>query len=194
MHIAAYIVIALAFAISNMLLFRRCAELTPIRLTRGLLLTLMVAGLQLALFMLGLLLGDMLRFELPDNQDAFAMANAMIFMGLDAIVISRMVMPYLRREPKLPLFNLGDNKSSRAMAFIASVNTLLVGLGAGFVAASAENFFRTLWPLLVLVILWLFGYWGLMLGRQKVAVRPTRWMVIAAIMLLGVGIAAVVNA
>ena len=49
MHIAAYIVLALAFGISNMLLFRRCAEPTPIRLSRGLLITLVVAAVQLAL-------------------------------------------------------------------------------------------------------------------------------------------------
>lgn len=192
MHIAAYIVLALAFAISNMLLFRRCAEPTPIRLTRGLWLTFFVAATQTAFFLLGILLGDLIRFELPDDSSAFASANALIFLGLDLFVMLRMLLPYLHREPRLPLFDLGNGKASLALSFTAAVNPLLVGLGTGFVASTAD--INILWPIVMLVLLWLFGYWGLMLGRQKVAVRPTRWMVIAAVMLLGVGIAALLRA
>ena len=192
MHLVAYIVIALAFAISNMLLFRRCAELTPIRLTRGLGLTLCVAAVQTALFLLGWVLGDLLRFELPDDASAFSTANAMIFLGLDIFVMLRMLLPYLRREPRLPLFDLGNNKATIAMSLTAAINPLLVGLGTGFVASTSDIY--KVWPIAMLVLLWLLGYWGVMLGRRKVAIRPVRWMVIAAIMLLGVGIATMVNA
>ena len=192
MHLVAYIVIALAFAISNMLLFRRCAELTPIRLTRGLGLTLCVAAMQTALFLLGWVLGDLLRFELPDDASAFSTANAMIFLGLDIFVMLRMLLPYLRREPRLPLFDLGNNKATIAMSLTAAINPLLVGLGTGFVASTSDIY--KVWPIAMLVLLWLLGYWGVMLGRRKVAIRPVRWMVIAAIMLLGVGIATMVNA
>ena len=192
MHIAAYIVLALAFGICNMLLFRRCAELTPIRLSRGLLVTIAVAAAQCALFLLGMLLGDLLRFELPDDSTAFAKANALIFLGLDIIVMLRMLKPYLRREPKLPLFDLTSNRACSALALTAAVNPLLVGLGAGFVASTDDM--HKVWPILMLVLMWLLGYWGVMLGRQKVAMRPVRWMIIAAVLLLGVGIAAMVNA
>ena len=192
MHIAAYIVIALAFAISNMLLFRRCAELTPIRLSRALWLTLCVSAVQTALFLLGWVLGDMLRFELPDDSSAFSSANAMIFLGLDIFVMLRMLLPYLRREPRLPLFDLGNNKATMAISLTAAINPLLVGLGAGFVASTSDIY--KVWPIAMLVLLWLLGYWGVMLGRRKVAIRPVRWMLIASILLLGVGIAAMVNA
>lgn len=192
MHIAAYIVLALAFGISNMLLFRRCAEPTPIRLSRGLLITLVVAAVQLALFLLGIVLGDLLRFEIPDDPDAFTKANALIFLGLDIFVMLRMLLPYLRREPKLPLFDLGSNKACAAMAFASGINMLLVGLGAGFVATTAD--LHKIWPIIMLVLLWFLGYWGVMLGRRKVALRPIRWMLIAAILLLGTAIAAMVNA
>ena len=192
MLIAAYIAIALAFGIADMLLFRRCAEPAPIRLSRGMLLALVVAVVQTALFLLGMVLGDLLRFELPNNADAFSGTNALIFLGLDLFVLLRMLLPYLRREPRLPLFDLGNNAACAALAFTAAVNTLLVGLGAGFVASPAADLHKALWPMLVLCFL--LGYWGLMLGRQKVAMRPVRWMVIAAVLLLGVGIAAMVNA
>lgn len=192
MHIAAYIVIAIAFGISNMLLFRRCAELTPVRLSRGLWLTFFVALVQVALFVGGMAIGNLLRFELPDDADAFRQANAWIFMGLDIIVMLRMLKPYLRREPKLPLFDLGNNKVQIALALTAAVNPMLVGLGAGFVASSAE--FKVILPIVMLVLMWLFGYWGVMFGRRKVEMRPRRWMIIAAVLLVGVAVAAIVNA
>ncbi len=192
MHIAAYIVLSLAFAISNMLLFRRCAEHAPIRLTRGLWLSFFVAAVQAALFMGSMAIGNLLRFELPDNPDAFRQANALIFFGLAIFVMLRMLLPYLRREPKLPLFDLTNDKIHIAMAITAAVNPLLVGLGAGFVATSAQ--FSIVLPLVMLVLMWLFGYWGVMLGRRKVEMRPRRWMVIAAVLLLGTAIAALVNA
>ena len=191
MLIAAYLVLAIAFGISNMLLFRRCAEPTPIRLSRGLILALVVAVVQTALFLLGMLLGDLLRFELPDSPDAFGMTNALIFMGLDIFVMLRMLLPHLRREPRLPLFDLGSNVACLALAVTSGINLLLVGLGMGFVASLATDFHKALWPMLVLLSL--FSYWGIMLGRQKVVMRPRRWMLIASILLLGVAIAAVVN-
>lgn len=192
MHIATYIVLSLAFGISNMLLFRRCAELTPIRLTWGLWLSFFVAAMQAALFLGGMAIGNLLRFELPDNPDAFTNANALIFFGLTIFVMLRMLLPYLRREPKLPLFDLTNDKIRFALALTAAINPLLVGLGAGFVASSAQ--FSIVLPLVMLVLMWLFGYWGIMLGRRKVTMRPRRWMIVSCALLLGVAIAAIVNA
>lgn len=192
MHIAAYLVIALAFGISNMLLFRRCAELTPIRLTQGLWLSFFVGLTQATLFLGGMAIGNLLRFELPDNPDAFTNANALIFFGLTIFVMLHMLLPYLRREPKLPLFDLTNDKVRVALALTAAVNPLLVGLGVGFVASSAQ--FSLILPLVMWVLLWFFGYWGIMLGRRKVTLRPRRWMIVSCVLLLGVAIAAIVNA
>ena len=192
MLIAAYIVLAIAFGISNMVLFYRCAEITPIRLSRGLFITFLVSVVQTVLFLLGMFLGDILRFELPTDAEAFSKTNSLIFLGLDLFVMLRMLMPYLKREPKLPVFNLGSNSACVAMAFATAINLLLVGIGAGFVASLAMDLHKALWPLII--ILFLAGYWGLMLGRTKVNIRPRRWMIVASVLLLAVAIAAVVNA
>lgn len=192
MLIAAYIVLGLAFGISNMVLFHRCAEVTPIRLSRGLLITLITAVIQTALFLLGMLLGDMLRFELPVDSGAFAKTNALIFLGLDIFVMMRLLLPHLRREPRLPLFDLSSNAACTAMAVATGINMLLVGIGVGFVASLGNEMHKALWPMLVLTFL--ASYWGLMLGRRKVAIRPRRWMIVVSVLLLGVAIAAVVDA
>lgn len=192
MIIAAYIVLALAFGISDMILFQRCGKITPIRLSRGMMVTLVVAVVQTMLFMLGMLLGDLLRFELPTDAQAFAKTNAMIFMGLAVFVVLRMLMPHLRREPKLPLFNLGNNAACVAMAFATGINYLLIGLGAGFVVSIECDFHKALWPMLV--VLFLTGYFGLMLGRRNVALRTRRWMIVVAVLIMAVAIGALVNA
>ncbi len=139
MLIAAYIVLAIAFGISNMVLFYRCAEITPIRLSRGLFITFLVSVVQTVLFLLGMFLGDILRFELPTDAEAFSKTNSLIFLGLDLFVMLRMLMPYLKRESQLPIFNLGSNSACVAMAFATAINLLLVGLGAGFVASVAMD-------------------------------------------------------
>lgn len=192
MLIIAYFALALAFGISDMILFHRCAEVTPIRLSRGLVVTLSVAMVQTALFLLGMFIGDILRFELPTDAGAFAKTNALIFMGLTVFVMFRMLSPHLKKEPRLPLFNLTSNAACTALAFATGINLLLVGLGAGFVASIDIDFHKTLWPLLT--IMFLAGYWGLMLGRRKVAVRPRVWVIVATVLLFTVSVAAVVNA
>lgn len=192
MLIAAYIVIALSFGICNMLLMRRCAEVTPIRLSRGLLITFLLAIIQTSLFIMGMFVGNFLRFELPADAGAFSKTNSIIFLGLDIIVMLRMLMPYLKREPGLPIFNLASNAACVAMAFASAISLMLIGIGAGFVASPNNDLHKVLWPMLI--ILFPFAYWGLMLGRRKVAVRPRRWMLVASILLLAVAIAAVVNA
>lgn len=192
MHLASYLVLALAFGITNMILFRRCAEITPIRLSRGLLLTLFCACIQTAMFLLGILLGDLLRFELPAVEGAFTKTNALIFLGLDLFVMVRMLMPFLRRDPSLPLFDLGNNAACAAMAFATGINLLLVGLGAGFVATLSQGLHKALWPMII--ILFLAGYWGVMMGRRKVAIRPRLWMIMASVLSVAVAMIAVITA
>lgn len=192
MLIAAYIVLGIAFGISGMLLFYRCSEAIPVRLSHGLMAALLVATVQTVLFLLGMTLGNLLRIELPDDPDAFRHANALVMLGLTIFVVLRQLLPFLRREPRLSLFNISAWKSVMAMAVATGINHFLVGLGAGFVASPATDLHKALWPLLILMFL--LGYWGIMLGRQKVQLQPRRWMVVASILLLGVAIAAVVNA
>lgn len=183
MRIATYIVVALAFGIADMLLFRRCAQASPIALVRGLLVALFTAAVQSALFLLGMAVGGLLRFELPDAADAFTRANAFVFVGLDVFVMLRMLWPYLRKGAQLPVFDLASSWAVAALAVASGINLLLLGLGMGFVASADADLHRALWPLLVLLSL--ASYWGIMLGRRSVAVRPRRWMLVVCVLLVG---------
>lgn len=191
MHVAFFIVIALALGLCDMLLFRRCAEATPIRLSSGLLAALAVAVIHVFMYWLGAFIGNLIQLESIDNPMLFARENAYICLGLFLIVVIKMLFPYLRREPRLPLFSLGSASSVLAMAFASGINVLLLGIGTGFVEQGIR-IHCIVWPLFIATFI--FGYLGVMYGRQKVQMRPRRWMVAACILLLGVGIAAVVNA
>ena len=202
MHLVAYIVLSMAFGIANMLLFHRCAEAFSsaaagsltlrLRLSRGLVVTFLVALVQALLFLLGMFVGDLLRFELPADASAFSKTNALVFLGLAVFVMLRMLMPYLKREPKLPLFNLGSNAACAAMAFATGINLLLTGLGTGFVASLSSDLHKALWPMLI--VMFLAGYWGLMLGRSKVSIRPKVWMIVASLLMLAVAFFATITA
>ncbi len=187
MSLVSYIVIATAFGILNMLLFRRCAEATPVRLSVGLTISLLVAAVHALLLWLGAWLGNTFRFELAADPMAFQSANCWIFFALALFVGLRTALPYLRREPKLPVFSLEGFGQVVLLAAATGINVFLVGVGIGF-ADSVLHTHRCIWPMLTMCVL--LGYLGVMFGRQKVAVRPRRWAFVAALMVLGVAVAA----
>lgn len=174
-----------------MLLFRRCAEPFPVRLSSGLGVALIVSAVQTALYLLGFIIGDLLRIESPSDTDFFNPTNAYIMFGLFVVVIIKLLFPYLRREPKLPIFDITDNKAVIAMSVASGINVLIIGIGIGFTTQFTGHLHVTLWPMLLLSFV--LGYLGIMFGRQKVAMRQRRWMVVACVILLGTAIATLVN-
>ncbi len=191
MSLISYIILALAFGIDAMLLFRRCGEATPVQLLPGLGIVAAVAVIHTVLYWLGAWVGNYLAFYSPEEPDRYNDLNSYVFLGLAVVVAIKLLAPYLRREPQLPVFNLTNRLAVLSMAVATGVNILLVGVGTGFVE-QIPNVHKIVWPLLATGTL--LGYLGLMFGRQKVDLRPRRWMVIASVLLLGVAIAAVVNA
>lgn len=190
MSIVSFIVVALALGLVNMVLFRRCGESTPVRLSAGLLIVLAVSAVHAVLYYLGGQLGALLRLESTDDINMYDDVNAYIFLGIVIVVIIKLMVPYLRREPRLPVFSLAQAGPVLAMAIATGINVLLVGIGAGF-AAKGMSFHVWVWPLLCFSFV--LGYMGLMYGRRKVQMRPRRWMVLASVLLLATAIAACVN-
>lgn len=191
MSLVSYIVISLAFGICNMLLLRRCVDAVPVRLSAGLAIALAVAVVHALLLWVGVLLGNLLRFELADNPHAFHRANCWVFIAFALFVSVRTLFPYLRRELRLPIFSLDSVGRVVLMAFATGIDVLLVGIGVGF-ADGDPGFGRVFWSMLIISML--LGYLGVMFGRQKVAVRPRRWAIVAALMILGVAVASLFSA
>ena len=84
-------------------------------------------------------MGDLLRIEGTDAPQLYARTNAYIFLGLTIFVTLRMLIPYLKRKPQLPTFDLRNWGSAIAMSVASGINVLLVGLGLGFVTDLLVN-------------------------------------------------------
>ena len=192
MSIAAYLVLALAIGITAMIHLRNCAAATSVKLARGLAVAFILAAIYVLLYLLGISLGDILRIEGKESADLFARANAFIFLGLAVFVALRLIAPYLRRKPKPAVFDLRTWTSVLALSVATGINVLLLGIGMGFSSPLAGHTHLAIWPLFGFTFL--LGYLGIMFGRQKVTMRPRRWMIVAGIFILGTAIAAVINA
>lgn len=185
MTIFEYILIALAFGTETMLFMRRHTEKVPVRLTQGAALASIVALVYAVMFLLGIRIGNILRFADPDMGASFDTANSLVFVGLAVVVVLKMLISLRRRKNReAVIYNIERYTTMVALAFAMGINVLIFGLGVGFLPATDGDLWRVAIPMFVAVLL--LAYWGVMLGRQKVEIRENRWIFISVILLLSV--------
>ena len=185
MTIFEYILIALAFGIETMLFMRRHTEKVPVRLTQGAALASIVALVYAVMFLLGIRIGNILRFADPDMGASFDTTNSLVFVGLAVVVVLKMLISLRRRKNReAVIYNIERYTTMVALAFAMGINVLIFGLGVGFLPATDGDLWRVAIPMFVAVLL--LAYWGIMLGRQKVEIREKRWIFISVILLLAV--------
>lgn len=176
MTIVDYIVLSLAIGVDAMVAMRPCAEQSPVRLVKGLLLSLCMGVVYVALMSAGVVIANRLRFDLPE-------VDKMICLGFIVLVAVKMLLG-LKKEPGA--YDITRFGVALLMDVARGINVLLIGLGVGFVGLLADDFWKYALPMLGLVSL--SSMWGIMLGRKKVAVRHRRWKVIAVLCLLVIAI------
>lgn len=185
MTIFEYILIALAFGTETMLFMRRHTEKVPVRLTQGAAIASIVALVYAVMFLLGIRIGNILRFADPDMGASFDTANSLVFVGLAVVVVLKMLISLRRRKNReAVIYNIERYTTMVALAFAMGINVLIFGLGVGFLPATDGDLWRVAIPMFVAVLL--LAYWGVMLGRQKVEIREKRWIFISVILLLAV--------
>ncbi len=185
MTIFEYILIALAFGTETMLFMRRHTEKVPVRLTQGAALASIVALVYAVMFLLGIRIGNILRFADPDMGASFDTANSLVFVGLAVVVVLKMLISLRRcKNREAVIYNIERYTTMVALAFAMGINVLIFGLGVGFLPATDGDLWRVAIPMFVAVLL--LAYWGVMLGRQKVEIREKRWIFISVILLLAV--------
>ena len=174
--IVEYIILAFALAIPTMVILRECAQRQPIRLTKALPATLLIALEQTLLLLLGIFIANMLRFNLPEYDN-------LIYLGLLIVVALRMFFSAFHKADKeRPVFDISRWGTIVLLGVATGTNLLFVGLAIGFRADFSQVLWRVSIPLLV--IIFLLGYLSIMMGRQKKQMRVRRWQLIAVLFLL----------
>lgn len=187
MPVVCFVLVALAVGVDVFLQTYRSATTREVRLSYGLLVAFVTAVACLLLYWLGVRLGDLLRFEAAGAEDAYDSYNIAVMLGIIIVVAVKMVLPYLRREPQLPAFDIASRGGLVSLAVVSATNPLLLGVGVGFVGGASWS----AW--LVGGVVFLLSYFGLMFGRQEVALRPRRWAVFATLLLLVAAVVAAVR-
>ncbi len=193
MSIISFIVLALALGISAMVLMHRCADAAPIQLSSGLLVSFALATIHVALFCLGIYLGNSLRFIDLDNPDAYRKTNALVFLGFAVVVAVKQLFPHMGRKTRPAAFDLNAGTFRTLLLSVATgINGFLLGLGVGFVVLLRDSLHSALWP--VWTATFLFAYLGIMFGRQHVVLRPRRWMGLSSLILFAAALITVIVA
>ena len=160
----------------------RCADARPIPLSSGVLVSFATAVMHVALFCLGIFLGN--KFCFMENGDplVYAKQNALVLLGLTIFVALKQLLPYMGRRTKPASYDLIAGVLQVFLFTIATgTNGFLLGFGVGFVAILGECLHAALWPLFVMTFL--FSVLGIMFGRQHVPLRPRRWMALSSLLL-----------
>lgn len=178
MSVIEYIILSFALGIPVLIVMRMCARKNPIRLTRGLAASFVVGVEHALLLLLGILAGNLLRFDLPvyDN---------LIYLGLMIVVALRMFFSAMRNKAKAkehPTYDISRWSTILLLGVATGTNALFVGLALGFRVLIENELWRSSIPLAVVVLL--LSYLGIMMGRRKKEARERRWQLIAVLFLL----------
>lgn len=176
-----HIVLASAIGIQLFVSMRNSTAEHPVRLTRALLNSMVATLLFLLLFWCGLGMGQLLRFDLPE-------VDRNIFLGLFLLVIIKILFGLKRAATPA---DVSQWKGLLLLSFALGINVLILGIGLGFILDTGASPWR--WATPQMVVVPLMGFWGSMLGRQQVDVRPKRWQLLSLLMFLVVAIVAYFN-
>lgn len=195
MNIIEYIAIGIAFGIESMIVMYRHARPNGLRLTQGLMASLLFAVIYAILAFTGILIGSMLHFDdmINPNSEAYSTTNALVYVGLTVVVVIKMLlaMHNEKKETKTIVYDIRRVSTVVALAIATGINLLIIYLGVGFADGNSHKFITILLPLIISVFL--LSYLGIMFGRQQVALRPRRWQYVISILLLAIAIYHVIN-
>ena len=175
MSILEYIVLSLALSIETLLVVRKSAFKSDILLSRGLLVSFIIALIHSIFLGLGILVGNLLMFGFPE-------VDNLVYLGLMIVVAGRLLVTSLRKNDNHPSYEIKRISTTCALAVATGVNVLFVGLALGFRVYVENDILKSSIPLFVLTFM--FAYWAIMLGRREVEVNTKRWGLIGVLFLL----------
>ncbi len=189
MSIIEFIILAIALSFEALIVMHGCALKTPVRLTQGLAESITIAAVNALLLLLGIWLGNLLRFtpaELDPNaagtNSLLTETDNLVYLGLMILVALRLLFRSGKKRRAVQPYDISRYGTALLLGVAVGINTLFVGLALGFRLPLAENLWRSSVPLAVIMAL--FALFGVMLGRQQKELRARRYTLIAVLFLL----------
>ena len=179
MMLAAYILLSFALGIETLLVVRSCAMQVPIRLTRGLAVSFLLAVIQTFMLAAGILLGSRLQFRDADGAGLYDKVNGLVCLGL-LVVLGLKLLPR-RNKQTVRSFDISRWSTVTTLAFALGINVLIAGLAMGF--GYPVQLAKACIPMGAVVFL--CAYLGIMMGRQNLAIRERRWSLFSVLFVLG---------
>ena len=189
MSILEFIILALALSFEALIVMHGCALQTPVKLTKGLAEAFSIALVNALLLLVGIWLGNLLRFTPADLDPDAASTNRLwsdtdnlVYLGLMILVAVRLLFRSGKKSRQVQPYDISRFPTSQLLGVAIGINTLLVGLALGFRIPMADNIWRATIPLVIFMTL--FALLGTMLGRQQKELRSRRYTLFAVLFLL----------
>lgn len=187
MSIIEFIILAIALSFEALIVMHGCASKTSISLTKGLAESVTIALESVVLMLVGLYIGNLLRFT-PDSlgesttRDLLTDSDNLVCLALMIFVALRLMFRTGSKKHKAPNYDISRFGTAALLGIAVGINSLLVGLGLGFRIDAGDNIWRVSIPLFVITTI--FALLGVMLGRQQKELRSRRYALVAALFIL----------
>ena len=187
MSIIEFIILAIALSFEALIIMHGCASKSNIRLTKGLAESAIIALEGAALLIIGMWIGNLLRFT-PESlgesatRDLLTDSDNLVCLALMIFVALRLMFRTGSKKHKAPNYDISRFGTAVLLDIAVGINSLLVGLGLGFRIDAGDNIWRAAIPLFVITTI--FALLGVMLGRQQKELRSRRYALIAALFIL----------
>ncbi len=170
MNVFGYILFALALGLNAMLAMRNSAQYAKIRLTRGLFYAVLTAFVAVLLVLAGIWMASLFTYQIGDLDSG-------VFDGVMILLAGKWAIATLSKHQREASYNIADTRTMVLLSIALGLDALIGGIGFGFAADIADSWLKASLPIVLLVAL--FVYFGIMLGRSGVELKQRRWRLVA---------------
>jgi len=189
MSLVEYIILSFALGFEVLITMRGCASQTPIRLTKGLLESLLLAVVCGLLLIGGMWVGNLMRFSpadpdinAPTTNQLLNQTDELVYLGLLLLVAFRLFFKSFKKNRVVAPYDISQISTMLLLAIVLGINVLIVGLALGFHVDYDNNLWRAAIPLMV--VFFLLSMTGIMFGRRQVEIHARRWTLVAVLFIL----------
>ncbi len=188
MSLIEFIILAIALSFEALVVMHGCAFKNKIPLTKGLAESAMVAFINAILLAAGIWIGSKLKFSPagidPDASQTVSLladTDGLVYLGLLLLVAIRLLFRSGKKGRQVQPYDISRYSTAILLGVALGINTLIVGIGVGFRPVMSD-FFAAVIPLFV--VMTLFAFLGVMLGRRGKEIRARRYTLFAVLFLL----------